>query len=146
MAHFLQLGSLTCGSLHRRAGQTDEDLLQRFTSFAKEFAFEPQSEIWVAETAEGVYAGHLWLHESVNRFNGVEEMWIWDISVVPDFRRRGIGETLMEFAKRRASEKRCTELWLLVAEDNEPARALYDSSGLGDCARMMKIRLGFGEL
>lgn len=141
MEHFLILGSQTCGSLHRRPGESDEELLQRFTAFAKEYAFEPQSEIWVAELPDGSYAGHLWLHDSVNRFNGIEEMWIWDISVSPESRRQGIGEVLMEYAKQRASAKHCKELWLLVAETNEAARNLYTKSGLADCARMMKILL-----
>jgi ribosomal protein S18 acetylase RimI-like enzyme len=113
----------------------------RFTAFAKEYAFDPQSDIWIAELPDGSYAGHLWLHDSVNRFNGVEEMWIWDISVEPECRRQGIGEMLMEFAKRRAAEKKCSELWLLVAESNDAARNLYSKCGLNDCARMMKVAL-----
>ncbi len=139
--YFLQLGCETCGSLHGRPSQTKTDLFERFRGFVKEFAFRPESEIWIASTETVHYAGHLWLYVSTNRFNGIKELWVWDVSVAPGCRRQGIGRKLMEHARQRAVEQNCAELWLLVAENNPSAQALYASSGLSARGRMMAVAL-----
>lgn len=135
---FLQLGSLTCGSLHRTANQDDADLLQRFTGFVKEYAFRPESEVWIAHSHSDPYIGHLWLYRTYNRFNGNKELWVWDISISERERGQGIGKILMGYAEKRAVDLDCRELWLLVAEDNEVAKHLYESSGFYRKAQMLK--------
>jgi ribosomal protein S18 acetylase RimI-like enzyme len=139
--HFLQLSSQTCGSLHRKQNQAELDLLARFQSFVREFAFRQESEVWVAITPTKDYAGHLWLQEATNRFNGIKELWVWDLSVMPEFRKQGLGRELMEHAKARAVERGCLELWLLVAEDNQEAQRLYARMGLSQRARMLSMVL-----
>lgn len=139
--HFLQLGCETCGSLHSRKNQTKSDIMERFRVFVKEFAFRSESEIWVAETNNAVYSGHLWLYVTSNRFNGNRELWVWDVSVMPELRGHGLGKILMQHAQKRAIALGCTELWLLVAEDNQIAQSLYASCGLNPRARMLAVEL-----
>lgn len=138
---FLQLGSRTCGSLHRGKMQTDADLLERFTGFVKEFAFRPESEIWIAHTQSAAYLGHLWLYRTYNRFNGNKELWVWDVSVSETLRGQGFGKMLMAYAKRRAEDLEFSELWLLVAEENEVAKSLYLSCGFTPRADMMMLEV-----
>ncbi len=138
---FLQLGSKTCGSLHGRPSQSESDLFDRFRSFVKEFAFRHESEIWVASSSSQHYLGHIWLYTTNNRFNGNSELWVWDVSVVPEFRGRGVGKILMEYSRKRATELECNELWLLVAEDNEVARKLYTSCEMKSRAHMLALEL-----
>jgi len=137
--HFLELGCQTCGSLHGRPNQSKSDLFERFRGFVKDFAFRPESEIWVASTSDSSYVAHLWLYVSVNRFNGIKELWIWDVSVEAEFRGRGFGRQLMNHALQRSSEQDCEEVWLLVADDNPVARSLYASCGLKPRAHMMAL-------
>lgn len=138
---FLQLGCETCGSLHGRPSQSKSDLFNRFKSFVKEFAFRPESEIWVASSGKSHYLGHIWLYITSNRFNGNSELWVWDVSVMPEHRGKGIGKILMQYARTRAIELECKELWLLVSEENEIAKNLYASCGLTPRAHMMALDL-----
>ncbi|MBL0060205.1 MAG: GNAT family N-acetyltransferase [bacterium] len=138
---FLQLGSQTCSSLHGRPNQSKSDLFDRYKSFVKEFAFRQESEIWVASSSAISYLGHIWLYITSNRFNGNSELWVWDISVMPEHRGKGTGRIFMEYARNRAMELQCKELWLLVAEDNEVARKLYASCDLKPRAQMLALDL-----
>ncbi len=81
------------------------------------------------------------LQEATNRFNGIKELWVWDLSVMPEFRKQGLGRELMEHAKARAVDRGCLELWLLVAEDNQEAQRLYARMGLSQRARMLSMVL-----
>ncbi len=138
---FLQLGSQTCGSLHGRPNQSKSDLFNRFSGFVKEFAFRQESEIWVASSSESNYLGHIWLYITSNRFNGNSELWVWDISIMSEYRGKVIAKVLMQYARKRAAELECNELWLLVAEDNEVAKKLYASCDLKPRAQMLALDL-----
>lgn len=141
LEHFLELGSQTCGSLHRKQNQEESDLLSRFRAFVRDFAFRQESEVWVATSQTKEYAGHLWLQEAMNRFNGIKELWVWDLSVMPSYRKQGLGRELMEHAKARAVDRGCLEMWLLVAEENGEAQRLYARMGLNQRARMLSMTL-----
>ena len=54
-----------------------------------------------------------------------------DVSVRPEYRRRGIASALTVAAERAARERRFDRLRLGVSADNAPAQALY--RGLGYC-------------
>lgn len=49
--------------------------------------------------------------------------------VRPDFKRRGYGRKLMEFAIQEAKNSEKELVWLGVWEHNEPAKAFYQSMG-----------------
>lgn len=51
--------------------------------------------------------------------------YLEDFFVVEDWRGRGVGSALLERAMREASQRRCFEVRLDVALNNEPARAFY---------------------
>jgi ribosomal protein S18 acetylase RimI-like enzyme len=57
-------------------------------------------------------------------------LWIlYDLYVVPEARRRGVGRALLERARRFGTETGAVSLELSTAIDNEPAQALYESLG-----------------
>ena len=58
-----------------------------------------------------------------------DEAEIITIAVAPQARRRGIGTALIEAATREAASRGAARLFLEVAEDNFPARRLYDELG-----------------
>ncbi|MBU0691955.1 GNAT family N-acetyltransferase [bacterium] len=137
LALMIELGLPTCGFMHGRKNVSEDKLRKNFTGFVKEFALEPNNEIYMIEHESGEIAGQIWLHTTQNRFNGLKEMWIWDITVVESYRRKGIGRHLMRLAEQRAVEQQCEELWLLVSERNDEARTLYRDFQLGDSARLL---------
>lgn len=138
LARFIELGFPTCYFLHGREGISETFQKQQFVSFVAQHAFEEGSEIYVLADGSDRIVGQLWLHTTINRFSGLKELWIWDITVDEACRHRGLGTRLLEYAESRASDLKCQELWLLVAENNYPARQVYQASGFADGGRMMK--------
>jgi ribosomal protein S18 acetylase RimI-like enzyme len=118
LPRFIELGFPTCFFLHGRDGVDKTFQKQQFTGFVTRHAFEEGSEIYVLVDGLEHIAGQLWLHVTNNLFSGLKELWIWDITVDEDYRNRGLGKKLLQYAESRASELKCKELWLLVAEYN----------------------------
>jgi ribosomal protein S18 acetylase RimI-like enzyme len=138
---FVELGLPTCAFMHGRSQVSAEKMRQNFTGFVREYAFDPDSEIYVVVSSEGAHVAQLWLHSTHNRFNGLSEQWIWDLTVNEAFRRRGIARSLLAFARNRAHEKNCAELWLLVSSLNSEAIRLYQSFGLSMAGHLMRLQL-----
>jgi ribosomal protein S18 acetylase RimI-like enzyme len=57
------------------------------------------------------------------------ELFLNEIGVVEDARRRGVARALIEELKQLGRERGCGTIWVLTDEDNEPARNLYRSTG-----------------
>lgn len=57
------------------------------------------------------------------------EAEILTLAVAPDARRNGLGAALVEAAAGAAARRDASALFLEVAEDNHPARALYAKLG-----------------
>jgi GNAT superfamily N-acetyltransferase len=55
--------------------------------------------------------------------------WVGGMGVVPDERRRGVGEQLMRGVHESAHARALDEVWLEVIESNAPAIALYAKLG-----------------
>ncbi|MFH1010553.1 MAG: GNAT family N-acetyltransferase [bacterium] len=141
LGRFIELGYPTCAFLHGRKSISKALQKERFSQFVLQHALEEGSEIHVLAGANEQIVGQLWLHTSRNQFNGQKELWIWDLTIDPAYRRRGLGSRLVQFARHRAAQLGCQELWLLVAEDNRMAHKLYDDAGLLDAARLMKATI-----
>ncbi|MCU0986942.1 MAG: GNAT family N-acetyltransferase [Acetobacteraceae bacterium] len=58
-----------------------------------------------------------------------DEGEIITLAVLPAARRRGLGAALVAAAAREAAARGAARLFLEVAEDNDPARALYARAG-----------------
>jgi len=60
----------------------------------------------------------------------MRRLWIlYDLYVIPEARRHGIGRALLEQARHFAQEYGAHRLELSTAKDNLPAQALYESLG-----------------
>jgi ribosomal protein S18 acetylase RimI-like enzyme len=141
LADFIELGLPTCAFMHGRPGIGMEAMRKRFASFVKEQAFDPESSIFVVESADGRIVAQIWLRSTVNRFNGLSELWVWDLTVHKDFQSRGIGRALLAFAKDRAEELGAAELWLLVSSENARALRVYEQTGLRAGGHLMTASL-----
>lgn len=58
-----------------------------------------------------------------------DEAELLTLAVAPEARRRGFGRALLAGAEARAAEVGALEMFLEVAADNRPARALYAAAG-----------------
>ena len=55
--------------------------------------------------------------------------WIYYLAVDPDFRRRGIGTTLMHQVERALRERGCPKLNLQIRTSNQAVQAFYEQLG-----------------
>lgn len=71
-------------------------------------------------------------------------LYVDEVDVCVDKRRRGAGKLLMQALIQIATERGCSELWLGTEVDNLPANALYRSLGPVDVASVVgyTYRLG----
>lgn len=73
-----------------------------------------KSQVWVVEVEDRPVA-----------FLAMEKDFIDQLYVHPQYQRRGIGEALLAFARRRSPD----HLWLYTLQSNVNARAFYEKNG-----------------
>jgi len=57
------------------------------------------------------------------------EMFLYELSVAEEARRRGVGRALVEALAVVARERGCRGMWVLTDDDNEAAKATYHRAG-----------------
>ena len=57
------------------------------------------------------------------------EMFLYELAVDEDHRRRGVGRALVEALAELARSKGCYDVWVLTEEENEAAVATYRRAG-----------------
>ncbi|MEW6579403.1 MAG: GNAT family N-acetyltransferase [Chloroflexota bacterium] len=68
-----------------------------------------------------------------------DEAWIGGMGVVPEWRRRGIGQRMMEHLLEQAQARGACEVRLEVIEANEAARRLYERLGFVPIRRLLVL-------
>ena len=115
----------------RRMGPTDEALwvatvaAMGDAAAADAGAFLADPDI-VALSAldDGRPVGWAWGHR-LRRPDGRWMLLLYEIDVVAEHRRRGVGTALVERMKQIGEDDDCVEMWLVTEADNEAALALY---------------------
>lgn len=79
--------------------------------------------IWLVALEDGKVAGYI---GSQSVLDGADMM---NVAVHPDFRRRGIGEALVEGLASELQKTQVKFLMLEVRSSNDPAKALYEKLG-----------------
>jgi ribosomal protein S18 acetylase RimI-like enzyme len=101
----------------------------------------PGNTIFIAEL-DGERAGLLWFGPNRNLVTGEEEGWIYNVSVVPAYRGRGIARLLMQHAENYAREQGYAVIGLMVAVHNAAARELYRRLDYEESNILMRKQLG----
>ena len=78
---------------------------------------------------EEVPAGCAIWQRSYSTFRGRETLYLEDLSVLPSFRRRGIGQALLKAVARLALSRNLPAVSWLMMSWNEDARRLYEAAG-----------------
>jgi GNAT superfamily N-acetyltransferase len=92
------------------------------------FAENPIVHCLIAEYG-GTPAGCAVWHRSFSSFRGREVMYLEDVSVLPEFRRKGIARALMKSVAKTAVERGYPGIAWLVMDWNDGARKLYEEAG-----------------
>ena len=74
-----------------------------------------------------------------------DEAEVLTLAVAPAARRQGIGRALLQQAMATARERGAAAMFLEVAADNAPARALYAAAGLRVVGRRPRYYPGGGD-
>jgi aminoglycoside 3-N-acetyltransferase I len=122
-----------------------------FATMAAVFETEPESlsdeylarllvreEFWaLAASVDGRTVGGLTAHTLPLTRTEASEVFIYDIAVIPEYQRQGIGRQLVETLRERASA--CGITVVFVPADNEDAHALDFYRALGGVAAPVTI-------
>lgn len=94
------------------------------------FASTRPDDVLVAEV-DHIPVGYVRLGRRTELPSNSHVLQIHGLAVDPDFRRAGIGQTLVEHAIAEAQRRGASKIWLCVFEPNAAARALYLRCGFG---------------
>ena len=92
------------------------------------FADNPGYEAYVAFSG-GIPAGYITFYYTYSTFEARPTLYLEDIFVPEEFRRRGIGRALFDFCREKAREKGCGRLDWTVLTWNKPSIEFYEKQG-----------------
>jgi GNAT superfamily N-acetyltransferase len=78
---------------------------------------------------DGQPAGTALWHRSFSTMRGREVMYLEDLVVLPDFRRKGIAEALMKVVAKEAVSRGYQDIFWLMMAWNKDARKFYEKLG-----------------
>ena len=84
------------------------------------------AEVW---EIDGEPAGYIWVRFTDIPEYGFTRADVDDLAVAPQFRRRGLGSKMMEFAEEAARASGANALYVDTGWENAPARSLYVRRG-----------------
>lgn len=94
----------------------------------EKFLKNAANALWVAFSGEEA-VGFITAHR-LQRFDKRRaEVLLYEVGVKKCFRRKGVGQALVEIVKEWAKEIGADEIWVLTEKGNTAARALYKSTG-----------------
>ena len=82
----------------------------------------------VAEIEDNL-AGFIWAHRLERLDRNPFVIFLYEIEVAADYRRKGIGTALIDFIRELSNEERPTEMFLFTNHSNAAAVEFYKSTG-----------------
>lgn len=112
---------------------SEEELNQKYEEFDKSDGLNPRDSnhtIFIIWSDEDIRAGLIWLcnREPFWRFDK-QHVWIYNLHIIPQFRRKGLAKKLMLKAEEWCSDQGLDSIALHAIEDNTIVRELYESLG-----------------
>ncbi len=92
------------------------------------FGERPKFEAWLAEW-NGRPVGYAFFFETYSTFLARPTLYLEDVFVLPDFRRRGIGKALLRHCVQLARERGCGRMEWTCLDWNVGAQAVYEKMG-----------------
>ena len=92
------------------------------------FGTQPRAEVALVEDAGSIAAFALFFH-NYSTFLCQPGLYLEDLFVLPEHRRKGYGRALLGHLARLAVERGCGRFEWAVLDWNEPAKALYRALG-----------------
>jgi [ribosomal protein S18]-alanine N-acetyltransferase len=135
-----------------RLGPGDEGLVLAGTDLFDAAPTQDWTERFLASEGH-----HLFLalagDEAIGFVSGVEtthpdkgtEMFLYELSVHPDHRNRGVGRALVAALAELARSRGCYGMWVLTDADNAPALAAYRGAGASEPEASVMLTWTFAD-
>lgn len=104
------------------------------------FGDRPKYEAWLAEW-EGAPVGYAFLFETYSTFLARPTLYLEDLFVHPDYRRRGIGKALLAHCIRLANDRGCGRMEWTCLDWNKHAQSVYEGLGAKHMSEWYLYRL-----
>jgi len=118
---------------------TEESLQKAF------FGPQPSAGALLARV-DGEPAGYAIYFSTFSSFTGKTGVWLDDLYVQPQFRKRGLGRRLIEAVARLAAERGCTRFEWIALDWNERALEFYRSLGAKTLDEWVLLRINPAEI
>ena len=103
------------------------------------FGAQPAFSALVAED-NGVLCGYALVTDFYDTDRAGRNLWMLDLFVRPDWRRRGVARALLAAVAAEAVRRNAVSLWFGVLSSNSEARAFYEAfSPKDDDARILEL-------
>jgi GNAT superfamily N-acetyltransferase len=113
---------------HERLKQTHHEMLAL-----------PGHVIFIAvDKNTGDKMGLLWFGPRFNALSCEEEAWIYNLTVLSEYRGRGVGKILMRHAETHAQSQNYDSIGLMVSSHNLGARSLYEKMEYSESNILMR--------
>jgi GNAT superfamily N-acetyltransferase len=127
-----------------------EKLEHEFTATAESlhaafFGPQPAAGALLARV-DGEPAGYAIYFSTFSSFTGRAGVWLDDLYVLPQFRKRGLGRKLIEAVAKIAAERGCARFEWLALDWNERALAFYRGLGARTLDEWVLLRIHPAEL
>jgi ribosomal protein S18 acetylase RimI-like enzyme len=96
---------------------------------------DPQTEYLLGAVDDDQPSGVCQLRFRPSIWTSSDDCWLEDLYVLPQARRGGVGQALIDLAFERATARGCRRIELDTNEDNAPALALYHRNGFSERAK-----------
>ncbi|MFW6133761.1 MAG: N-acetyltransferase family protein [Planctomycetota bacterium] len=120
-----------------------DDAVRHWREHFREVIQKPDMLLLVAEAAHGELVGFViaQIRQAEPVFETRKNGFVWDLSVRPDWRRRGVASALVERAFEYLRARGVDDVILHVALDNAAAVAFYEAHGMRRVMYRMYRRL-----
>jgi GNAT superfamily N-acetyltransferase len=95
---------------------------------------------------DGELAGYAIYFFTFSSFLGRQGIWLEDVYVRPNFRKRGLGQRLIEAVAKVGVERNCGRFEWTALNWNEPALNFYDKLGARKLDEWVLLRMNAAQL
>jgi GNAT superfamily N-acetyltransferase len=111
------------------------------------FGANPKFEAWLAEwKGAPCPVGYAFIFETYSTFLAQPTLYLEDLFVLPEYRNRGIGRSLLQHCFRLAKDRGCGRMEWTCLDWNTNAQALYEGLGAKKMSEWYLYRLVQADL
>jgi len=111
---------------YEKLNPPDEEAKLRLRGDA--FSDNPRYEAYLG-TIDGKPAGYITFYFTYSTFMAKPTLYLEDIFVLEEYRKRGLGKALFEFCRDVARQRGCSRMDWTVLTWNEPSIEFYENQG-----------------